>query len=75
MPSIQFDRSARVLRLVIVMQLGLCVFLLADIANAVRGYETFAVSVGRVGGGLTAVGALVVLLAGTPDGSADGPAE
>lgn len=61
MPSETYGRSIRNLLLVIVFQLGLGIFVLAEVLDAARGYETVLSPVVQLIGGVTAVGALVVL--------------
>lgn len=62
MPSREYDTSVIELLLVIVFQLGFCILLLAEIADATRGYGTLLGLAGYLVGGLTVVGALLTLL-------------
>lgn len=62
MPSDRDSRSIRNLLLVIVFQLGLCVIVLAEVANAAREYSTLLPTVAQLVGSVTAVGALLAFL-------------
>ncbi len=63
MPSSKYNISLPELSLVIVFQLGFCILLLAEIADATQGYGTLLGMAGSFVGGLTVVGALLALLA------------
>jgi len=68
--------SIRDILLVVVIQLGMCLFLLAEIASAVNDYGTSFGSLAVLVGALTAGGALLVLGWGPEPGSdADAPSE
>ena len=54
-------RSIRRSLLVVVVLLGVCVFLLGDIASATRGYSTMVSAAGKLVGGVTALSAFVLL--------------
>ena len=62
MPSSKYDTSVTELSFVIVFQLGFCILLLAEIADATRGYGTLVGLAGYLVGGLTVVGAVLVSL-------------
>lgn len=62
MPSDTYGRAVRSLLLVIVFQLGCCLIVLAEVANAVRGYNEPLPFVAQLIGGVTVVGAIKVLL-------------
>jgi hypothetical protein len=62
MPASEYDVSATDLSLVTVFQLGFCLPLLAEVADATRGYGTLLGLAGYVVGGPTAVGAALTLL-------------
>lgn len=62
MPSSEYGTSVTELSLVIVFQLGFCILLLAEVADATRGYGTLLGLAGYLVGGLTVVGALLTLL-------------
>jgi hypothetical protein len=62
-PSNVYDTSVTQLLLVVVFQLGVCTLLLAEIAIAVRGYDTLPVSSGQLIGVALAAGALLTLFA------------
>jgi hypothetical protein len=62
MSSSAYDASVTDLLFVVVFQLGFCMLLLAEVADATRGYGTLLGLAGYVVGGLTAVGALLALL-------------
>lgn len=72
MPSSEYHIAATELSLVIVFQLGFCLLLLSEIADATRGYGTVLGLAGSLVGGLTVVGALLVLLARRRFGSGPG---
>ena len=59
MPSNGRVTSVTELSLVIVFQLGVCIFLLAQIVDATRGFGTLPGLVGYLIGGGTATGALL----------------
>ena len=61
MPSDAYGCSIRNLLFVIVFRLGICIVVLAAIADAVRGYSTLLPGLARLVGGLTALGALLFL--------------
>jgi len=65
MPSDTFGRSVRSPLFVIVFQLGCCLVVLAEVANAARGYSELLPLVAQLIGGVTAVGALLILLGET----------
>jgi len=71
MPSSTSHLPIRGLLLVIVFQLGICILLLADVANATRGYGTLLTLMGGVAGGVTVAGALLGSIAGALDGISD----
>ncbi|WP_276271112.1 hypothetical protein [Haloarcula litorea] len=75
MTSVSNSRSVRDLLLVVVFQLGVGLVLVADAANAARGYGTLLGDVGQLVGGLTALGALLVLAAGSAPSESAEPAE
>jgi len=58
-----YDPSGTELSLVIVFQLGVCTLLLAEIANATRGYETLIGLAGYLVGGISVIGVVLILLA------------
>jgi len=60
MASSVYDPPVSGLLLIVVFQLGICIMLLATVANGVQGYETLTGSAGYLIGGTTAVGALLV---------------
>lgn len=57
-----YDLSDTEIGLVIVIQLGVCILLLAEIANGVQGYATLVGLGGRVIGTGMALGGTLVLL-------------
>lgn len=63
MPSRKYDISSTELSLIIVLQLGFCLLLLAQIADATSGYETLLGVAGYLVGGVTVVGAVLILVA------------
>lgn len=71
MPSSTYRPSIRSLLLVIVFQLGLCIVILADVANATRGYGTLLTLVSGLAGGVTIAGALLNLTSSTLAGNTD----
>ncbi|EMA68184.1 hypothetical protein C461_06369 [Halorubrum aidingense JCM 13560] len=64
MPSNDYDASVPGLLLVIVFQLGVCILLLSQIADAVREQGTLLGLAGYLIGGLVIAGALVTLFEG-----------
>lgn len=75
MPSEEYDQSIRILLFVIVFQLGICVIVLGDVANAARGYGGIISNVAQLIGGVTAAGALLKLLfRWVPSNTGDTPA-
>lgn len=62
MPSKNYGRSARLLLLVIVFQLGVGLVVLGDVANAVRGYSEAVPGIAQLLGGLLAAAALLYLI-------------
>ena len=62
MPSSESGISVIELLLVIVFQFGVCILLLAEIADATSGYPTLLGLIGYIAGGLTVVGSLLPLL-------------
>lgn len=62
MPSGKSVTSVTELSLVIVFQLGFCILLLAEVADATRGYGTLLGLAGYLVGGLTVVGSVLTLL-------------
>ena len=62
MPSSTYHPSIRSLLLVIVFQLGFCILLLADVANATRRYGTLLTLISGLAGGVTVVAALLGLM-------------
>lgn len=60
MPSTTHSSSIRNLLLIIVVQLGFCMILLAEVANAARGYGTLVTLAGFIVGSMMIVGAILV---------------
>lgn len=59
MPFSDYRHSIRLLLFVIVFQLGLCILLLADVANATRGYGTLLTLLIGLAGVVTVAGAVL----------------
>lgn len=62
MAATMSDPPVAGLLLIMVFQLGICLLLLATVADAAQGYDTAVGSLGRVAGALTAGGALVTVV-------------
>ena len=62
MPSTVYDSWVPDLLLLIAVQLGFCILLLAAIATATRGYDTFLEFAGQIVGGVTIGGAVLILV-------------
>lgn len=60
MPSTTHSASIRNLLLIIVVQLGFCMILLAEVANAARGYGTLVTLAGFLVGGMMIASAIFV---------------
>ena len=61
MSSHSLTQALRNPRLVIVLQLGLCILLLGEVAKGAMGYTSIVVLILQVVGGITAIAALAVL--------------
>lgn len=59
MASSVYDPSVSGILLIVVFQLGICIILLATVANGAQGYGTLTGSAGYLIGGATAAGALL----------------
>lgn len=62
MSSNRYSPSIRDLLLIVVFQLGICILLLVEVANAIRGYGTLLGLAGQLIGSVTAAGALLAVL-------------